>query len=109
MNHHVLNWVRSVSLLSVLLLLVACSTAPIVLTEIEIREVFVPVTTPFPSECFASHRVPGLQNEALTIEQLVAWTDAMVDTLIQYQVQMLRCRGLNSDLADDQVAPLAIP
>lgn len=96
-------------MLSVLLLLVACSTAPTVLTEVEVREVLVAVTTPLPDECFASHRVPGLQNDALTIEQLVAWTDAMVDTLIQYQVQMLRCRGLNSDLSDSQVAPLGEP
>ncbi len=70
---------------------------------------FVPVTTPLPDECFAAHAVAGLRDEAVTIMQLVAWTDAMVDTLIQYQVQMLRCRGLNSELADGQVAPLVVP
>lgn len=110
MTHHARNLAISMSLLFVLLLLQACETAPTVLTEVEIREVLVPVRTPLPDDCFAQHSVSqsaDLPAEgSITIKEYVGWANALVVVTRRYRAQASRCGDLNEA---DPAAPSEEP
>ena len=107
MNHRARSWVSWTLLLSVLLLLQGCETAPTVLTEVEIREVLVPVRTPLPDDCFEQHDV-SQQAEmpaegSLTFKDYVIWADGLVVVTRRYQAQVDRCGTLNQGAFDPEV------
>ncbi len=88
-------------MLFALIWLQGCATAPTVLTEIEIRDVPVPVRTPLPDDCFEQHsvsqqaRMPA--EGSLTFKEYVTWVDALVVITKRYQAQARRCHYLNEE------------
>lgn len=88
---------RSTLLLSVLLGLTSCASAPKQLTQVEVREVPVPVRTPLPDECFNLHLpAPAFTNNGpLTLRQLDDWLVSLVQSVQQYTVQAADCGELN--------------
>ncbi len=110
MNHRARSWGIWTSMLFVLILLGACESAPTVLTEVEIREVPVPVRTPLPDECFQIHTVsPQTELSAegpLTFKDYVDWANSLVVVTRLYQAQSVRCGELNQS---DPAAPSSEP
>ncbi len=86
-------------MLFVLLWLQACASAPTVLTEVELREVLVPVREPLPVDCFEQHVVSELARMpaegSLTLKEYVIWVDDLVVVTQEYRTQASRCGILN--------------
>ncbi len=86
-------------MLFVLLWLGGCESAPTVLTEVDLREVLVPVREPLPDDCFEQHSVSEMARMpvegSLTLKEYVIWADDLVVVTQEYQAQADRCDGLN--------------
>lgn len=110
MSHRARNLATWTSMLFALLWLQGCATAPEVLTEVEIREVKVPVRTPLPDDCFTQHQVNAAARlpaeGSLTVKEYVTWADALVVIVKRYQAQSQRCHDLNHR---DPAAPSSEP
>ncbi len=97
MTHHAKCLGTWISVPLALLLLTACASAPTVLTQVEIREVKVPVRTPMPDDCFLDHRTPRLDQEGtLTFREFDTWAEGLAQAIDRYRVQVARCRELNA-------------
>jgi len=100
-NHLAMNWVVWILLLFALFWLQGCATAPTVLTEVEIRDVPVPVRTPLPTDCFEQHSVSQSARMSaegsLTFKEYVTWVDGLIVITKRYQVQARRCANLNEE------------
>lgn len=110
MNHRARNLGIWISMLFALLWLQGCETAPTVLTEVEIREVKVPVRTPLPDDCFTTHHVSpqaALPAEGpLILKDYVTWADSLVVVAKRYLAQAQRCQALNQS---DPAVPTSEP
>ncbi len=86
-------------MLFVLLWLQACAQGPTVLTDVDLRDVPVPVREPLPDDCFEQHSVSELARMpaegSLTLKEYVIWVDDLVVVTQEYQTQASRCGVLN--------------